>query len=85
MARDQDALARSAKQAIGNVAGVDSAACLSAMVDGPGQSHGFGDRGLEHRMKQLDDEFLRRVVVIVNDDLEVGRSPDSLDVGAPLS
>ena len=72
MTRNQDALARRAKQAMGHVAGIDSAACLAAMANALGQPHGFGDRGLEHRVKQLDDEFLRRVVVIVNDDLDVG-------------
>ena len=72
MTRDQDALAPGAKQSAGDVARIDSATCLPAKTDGLGQSHRFGDRRLEHDMKQLDDELLRRVVVVMGDDLDVG-------------
>jgi hypothetical protein len=71
MTRVADALSSSFEQFICSLSRIGPAAGSSVLVDGVGKSGRVGQLLLEYRMHKPNDEFFRRFVVVMKDDLEV--------------
>jgi hypothetical protein len=65
-----DAVSRRLKQFDGHLARIDAASCPSVPAHGLGKSDGVGGLLGEDGKQQIDDEFQRRGVVIVKDNME---------------
>ena len=70
MSGSPDASPGRRKQLVGTLARIGPAQRLAIFFDFFQQSGGVGCRLLEYRMQQVDDEFLRRFIVVVKDYLK---------------
>jgi len=66
-----DALSGSFQHLAGDVARIAAATCISFLPDFFGKSERVGQRLLEYRVQEFDDELKRRFIVVVKDNLAI--------------